>query len=94
MYWRDDWPKMTDGRDFDGQNLLTLLHSGNSPFCDTWDMNLLVQEIEDNLGARVVDIPRVSNGSNNYVSCTVNNAVSLLHTSLTYMGLPFKRDFT
>lgn len=68
MSFRDAWPKMTNGRDFDGQNLFTLLHTGNSPFHDTWDVNLLIQEIEDNLSARVVDIPRVSNGSNNYVS--------------------------
>lgn len=66
--FRDAWPKMSNGRDFDGQNLLTLLHSGNSPLHDNWDVNLLIQEIEDNLSARVVDIPRISKGSNNYVS--------------------------
>ena len=60
---------MPDGRDFDGQHLLSLVRSGNSPFQDTWDVNLLVQEIEENLCAKVVDIPCVSNGSNNYVSC-------------------------
>ncbi|KAG6017606.1 hypothetical protein E4U43_000739 [Claviceps pusilla] len=57
---------MTDGRDFDGHNLLNLLHSGYSPFHDTWDVKLLIQEIEDKLSAQVVDIPRVSGGSNNY----------------------------
>jgi hypothetical protein len=68
MAFRDDWPKMPDGRDFDGQHLLTLVRSGNSPFRDKWDVNILIQEIEENLGAQVVDIPSVSNGSNNYVS--------------------------
>ncbi|EFY89304.1 hypothetical protein J3458_018759 [Metarhizium acridum] len=66
MPFRDHWPKMPDGRDFDGQHLLTLVRSGNSPFHDTWDVNLLIQEIEENLCARVIDIPCVSNGSNNY----------------------------
>ncbi|KAG6004954.1 hypothetical protein E4U54_000445 [Claviceps lovelessii] len=57
---------MADGRDFDGYNLLNLLHGGHSPFHDTWDVKLLIQEIEDKLSAQVVDIPHVSSGSNNY----------------------------
>lgn len=36
MPFRDHWPKMPNGRDFDGQHLLTLVRSGNSPFHDTW----------------------------------------------------------
>lgn len=83
MYLCDDWPKMPNGRDFDGQNLLALLHSGNNPFHDTWDVNLLIQEIEDNFSARVVDIARVSRGSNNYVSykqrCQPIARLSYLH---------------
>lgn len=66
--FRDDWPKMPDGSDFDGQHLLSLVRSGNSPFHDVWDVNLLVREIEENLGVQVIDIPRTYNGSNNYVS--------------------------
>lgn len=68
MSFRDHWPKMPDGRDFDGQHLLALVRGGNSPFHDKWDVNLLIQEIEENLGAQVIDIPCVSTGSNNYVS--------------------------
>jgi hypothetical protein len=64
----DDWPKMPDGRDYDGKQLLALVRSGNSPFHDTWDVNLLIREIEDRLGAEVVNIPCVYNGANNYVS--------------------------
>lgn len=66
MGFRDDWPKMPDGRDFDGQQLLTLVRSGNSPFHGVWDVNLLIREIEENVGAQVVDIPAVYKGSNNY----------------------------
>ena len=33
-----------------------------------WDVKLLIREIEENLGAQVIDIPFVYNGSNNYVS--------------------------
>ncbi|OBT66610.1 hypothetical protein VE03_03960 [Pseudogymnoascus sp. 23342-1-I1] len=62
----DDWPQMPDGSDFDGKQLLTLVRSGNSPFLGVWDVNLLIQEIEENLDTQVVDIPQLYNGSNNY----------------------------
>lgn len=66
MSARDDWPTMPDGSEFDGEELLSLVRSGNSPFL--WDVNLLVREIEENLDAHVIDIPIVDKGSNNYVS--------------------------
>jgi hypothetical protein len=55
MSFRDDWPKMPDGSDFDGMELLKLARSGNSPFHGVWDVNLLIQEIEKNLNTQVVD---------------------------------------
>ena len=67
-YVGDDWPKMPDDSDFDGKQLLNLVRSGKSPFHGVWDVNLLIREVEENLGAQVVDIPDVSRGSNNYVS--------------------------
>lgn len=68
LSWRDDWPAMPDGSDFDGEDLLTLVRGGNSPFDGVWDVNLLIQEIEENLGSQVIDILTVNKGSNNYVS--------------------------
>lgn len=68
VYIEDDWPEMPDGSEFDGKQLLTLVRSGNSPFHKDWDINLLIQEVEENLGTEVIDIPVVSKGSNNYVS--------------------------
>ncbi|KAM4066067.1 3-hydroxybutyryl-CoA dehydratase [Hirsutella rhossiliensis] len=68
MSLQDDWPKMPDGSDFDGRHLLTLVRNGTSPFHNEWDVNLLLQEIEENLGAQVVDIPFVSSGANNYAA--------------------------
>ena len=62
------WPKMPDGSDFDGKHLLSLVQTGNSPFHGLWDVDALVQEIEEVLGDQVLDIPFVSDGSNNYVS--------------------------
>ena len=59
---------MPDGSDFDGEQLLTLVRGGNSPFQRVWDVNLLIQEIEETLGFRVIDIPNVDKGSNYYVS--------------------------
>lgn len=68
LFWRDDWPVMPDGSDFDGKDLLALVRGGNSPFDGVWDVNLLIQEIEGNLGSQVIDILTVNKGSNNYVS--------------------------
>lgn len=73
MYICDDWPQVSDGSDFDGEQLLTLVRSGNSPFRGVWDVNLLIREVEENLGGQVIDIPAVSRGSNNYVSFPVCN---------------------
>ena len=67
-YYDDPWPKMSDGEDFDGKQLLRLVRSGNSPFNGAWDVYLLIREIEVNLDTQVTDIPIVSKGSNNYVS--------------------------
>ena len=66
MYLCDDWPQMPDDSDFDGEHLLTLIRSGNSPFHGVWDVNLLLREIEDNLVTKVIDIPLLSKGSHNY----------------------------
>lgn len=68
MSFRDNWPKMPNGINFDGRHLLALVRQGKSPFHDQWDVNLLVQEIEKNLDVQVDDIPYVSQGSNCYVS--------------------------
>ncbi|KAJ9634519.1 hypothetical protein H2199_008976 [Coniosporium tulheliwenetii] len=57
---------MPDGSDFDGKQLLSLVRSGNSPFHRVWDVDLLIREIEEKLGARVIDIPVIHKGSNNY----------------------------
>lgn len=67
-YLWDDWPKLLDGTDYDGKQLLTLLRNGNSPFRGAWDVEVLIREIEETLGAEVTDIPVVTRGSNNYVS--------------------------
>ncbi len=79
MGFRDDWPTLSDGRDFDGKRLLEqllfecfqagleLIREGNSPFQKEWDVPLLIREIEENLSLKILDIPLVSEGSNNYV---------------------------
>lgn len=67
MYWRDEWPTNVDGTDYDGKRLLELIQSGENPFSAVWDVNLLIREVQETLGAQVVDIPCVSHGSNSYV---------------------------
>ena len=66
-YMQDDWPKMPDDSDFDGKNLLTLVRKGQSPFDGAWDVNLLIQEVEENLHSQVIEIPTVYDGANFYV---------------------------
>jgi hypothetical protein len=68
MGWRDEWPSMSDGNQYDGKQLLDLVRNGNSPFHEVWAVRLLILEIEENLNAQVTDIPIVNKGSNNYVS--------------------------
>jgi hypothetical protein len=67
-YVGDDWPQMPDGSNYDDKELLSLVRSGNSPFHGLWDVNLLNQEIEENLGAQVIGISTICSGANNYVS--------------------------
>ena len=67
-YMADDWPKMPDGSDFDGKQLLTMTRSGKSPFHGSWDVNVLIKEIEEKLNFQVIDIPTIDTGANNYVS--------------------------
>jgi len=70
-YIRDGWPKMPNSTEYDGKRLLALVRAGNSPFKHAWDVNLLIQEVENNMGTQVFDIPFVSKGSNNYVSVCI-----------------------
>ncbi len=70
-YIRDDWPKMPDNPDYDGKSLLALVRAGNSPFKHVYDVHLLIQEVEKMMGTRVLDIPLVTKGSNNYVSVCI-----------------------
>ncbi|KAF2496828.1 3-hydroxybutyryl-CoA dehydratase [Lophium mytilinum] len=65
-YIKDDWPVMPDGSPFDGKGLLSLVNGGKSPFDGVWDVKLLLREIEKNLDVKVIDIPFVFNGANNY----------------------------
>lgn len=77
MYDHDEWPEMPDGNEYDGKQLLTLVRIGKSPFYGLWDVNLLIQEIEENLNTQVIDIPVISKGSNNYVSSYLKSLIRL-----------------
>ena len=74
MYYSDEWPKMADGSDFDGKQLLSLVRSDNSPFQGLWDVNLLIREIEEKLDTQVIEIPVILKGSNNYVSSCLKSS--------------------
>ncbi|KAK4142028.1 uncharacterized protein C8A04DRAFT_30432 [Dichotomopilus funicola] len=58
-YRCDVWPNMPDNTEYDGKGLLTLVRAGNSPFKDLFDVNLLIQEVENNVGAKVTDIQQL-----------------------------------
>lgn len=62
------WPQMPDGYPWDGRDLMSLNRSGACPFKNRFDVNLLIQEVEDIVHAQVVDIPRVYGGTHNYVN--------------------------
>lgn len=66
-YRGDDWPLMPDGTDWNGKDLLELIRDGSSPFGNVWDVRILLEEVETQVQARVVGIPRVHAGANNYV---------------------------
>ncbi|GAM89005.1 hypothetical protein ANO11243_070390 [Dothideomycetidae sp. 11243] len=92
MYYGDDWPKMADGSDFDGQYLFRLLKEGQSPFRAAWDVNLLLEEIEQNLNAKVTGIPLVSKGANQYIeilekSAAIRSSLFNYNVSLDFASL-------
>ena len=66
MSFRDDWPTNPGGSDYDGERLLELARKNENPFQAAWDVNQLLQEVEEKLGTNVIDIRLVSKGSNNY----------------------------
>lgn len=68
MSWRDDWPSGPDGSPYDGKKLMELVFSNQSPPRGLWNVRQLLQEIEENLNIKVIDIPIVNRGSNKYVS--------------------------
>ena len=68
MAAQDEWPSGPDGHQYDGKQLMDLVRNHQSPFHGIWDVNLLIQEIEENLNTQVADIPIITEGSNNYVS--------------------------
>jgi hypothetical protein len=89
-YYQDEWPKIQDGTDFDGKNLLILVRNGCSPFVGAWDVNLLIQEIEENLATQVIDIPVVNNGANYYVSRNPRNYFEWKLMLACAQGIHFK----
>lgn len=66
-YIGDKWPVMPDGSDWDGLKLLELCTDGKSPFAFQWDVQMLIDEINDALNMLVIAIPKVTCGSNSYV---------------------------
>jgi len=62
---------------YSGKGLLAHIHVGSSPFQDGWDANLLLQETEDNLDNKVIDMPTVHVGANNYLSLVLNMRTSV-----------------
>lgn len=74
MGWRDEWPSGPDGNQYDGKQLMDLIHNDKNPFHGVWDVKLLIQEIEEKLDTQVTDIPVIDKGSNNYVNSHISVA--------------------
>lgn len=62
MSWWDDWPA-----DFDGTGLFQSLEREDPPIF-RFDVRNILEEVEEHLGSKVVDIPKVGKGSNYFVS--------------------------
>ncbi|KAJ7119447.1 hypothetical protein C8R44DRAFT_624873 [Mycena epipterygia] len=58
MSWWDDWPA-----DFDGTGLFQSLEREDPPIF-RFDVRNILEEVEEHLGSKVVDIPKVGKGSN------------------------------
>jgi hypothetical protein len=58
-----DWPCYPDDNTpYDGKELFTLLQEGKDPFKARWSVQQLLQEVEENLNVKIVDIPIVHDG--------------------------------
>ena len=66
-HWRDEWPSHA-GVVYDGRGLLELLGQSRNPFRGQWDPQQLVNEVEEHVEGRIVEIPFIAKGSNNFVS--------------------------
>lgn len=78
--WLDDWPT-----NFDGTGLLASLRSGAKPLF-RFNVEDIFKEIEANLGTKLVDVPRVGKGSNNFVSAVCierSSELPLIHIRYT-----------
>ncbi|KAG6362093.1 hypothetical protein INS49_010322 [Diaporthe citri] len=62
----DDRPLMPHGTEWNGKDLLGLVRDDSSPFANIWDVRILLEEVETQVQAQVVDIPEVHAGANNY----------------------------
>lgn len=69
----EPWPRMPDGRKWDGKGLLGLVRDGRSPFGNVWDVKLLLREVEDHAHGTIIDTPKVHSGANHY-ACTSSSA--------------------
>lgn len=65
-YRGDEWPILPNGQEYNGLDLLALVRNGHNLFKNL-DVNLVIREVEDALGATIADIPTVTKGSNNLV---------------------------
>lgn len=61
-----DFPRSPDGTKWNGKDLSKLISTGNDPFRKILDIKYLIEEVENDIGSQVVDIPKVSAGAHNY----------------------------
>lgn len=63
---------MAEGTEGITKALFGLMRDSSSPSGNIWDVRLLLEEVETQVQARVVDIPQVLIGENNYVRAALN----------------------
>lgn len=70
------WPTMPDGSEFDGRNLLQLHAKHENPFA--FNLQALLNEVEETLVLQIMDISMVGSGANRLVCLAIaGNAMQI-----------------
>ncbi|KAJ3979489.1 hypothetical protein F5890DRAFT_1636730 [Lentinula detonsa] len=94
IYVQDSWPRdASQHSEWDGKDIWTLNAKGLSPVRNHWNLQLLIDEVEQQLKTSVADIniPFVSNRSNNVFNLSIPSNQSSVQPEIFASHLLFHR---